>query len=201
MAKKKQSASVDLTYKYDSNEELYICWYLEELYSKGYIKEFTRQGAESYILSLKKDVSYIKKIKKRTNEIVHGSKVLLHSHIYTPDFDILWDKSALGKFISLNEVEFALGRVPFYVHQAEDYLYSCIEVKPEWNAFNMTRLFTLNQKWVHDKWGVFVQMVQPVPLFKKTFTPNRYLLTDKSMVPRTLKHKPRTFEEYLATIS
>lgn len=203
MAKKKQFVSVNnnATYTHDSLEELYICWYFEELLEKGYVKEFTRQGAESYILSLKKDVSYVKQIKKRTQEIVYGNKVLLHSHIYTPDFDVLWTEKAIGVFISDKELDFVTRKVPFYGHFVDSYLYSCLEVKPEWNTFNMTRLFTLNQKWVYDKWGVFVQMVQPVPLFKNTFTPERYLLTDKATKIRTLHHKARSLKEYVQTIS
>lgn len=66
---------------------------------------------------------------------------------------------------------------------------SFIEVKPSFDQNNMTRLAVLNQKWVFEKFGLFINIVIPEKLFAKTFTPKRYLTCDKSSVKRKIKYK------------
>jgi len=53
----------------------------------------------------------------------------------------------------------------------------------------MTRLAKINIKWVWDKYGVFVNIIIPEKHFDKTFTPKRFLTTDKSGKPRKIKYK------------
>jgi hypothetical protein len=38
-------------------------------------------------------------------------------------------------------------------------------------------------------------------IFKKTFTPERYLLTDKSFKPRKIKYATRSIKEFITQVS
>jgi hypothetical protein len=76
--------------------------------------------------------------------------------------------------------------------------YSYIEVKPLFDQNNMTRLAVLNQKWVMDKFGAFINIVIPEKLFDKTFTPKRYFTCDKSSTKRKIKYSNIiTLEDFL----
>lgn len=97
----------------------------------------------------------------------------IRKHIYTPDFKIEW-KSCLECVSS-------------------DY----IEIKPSFDSHNMTRLFTVNQKWVYAKYGIYVQKIVPEKLFKQTFIPDRFLRTDSGKQKRKIKFKYVRISEYL----
>ena len=71
-----------------------------------------------------------------------------------------------------------------------------LEIKPKFDQNNMTRLFKINQKWVFDKHGLFVDLVIPETLFEKTFTPKDYLTTPTGK-QRKLNYKPKSCQEWL----
>ena len=43
--------------------------------------------------------------------------------------------------------------------------------------------------WIYDKWKLYINKCIPEQLFKDTFTPKRFLFTDKTGKPRKIKHK------------
>ena len=53
----------------------------------------------------------------------------------------------------------------------------------------MTRLVKINIKWVWSLHNEYVQIVVPEKMFKQTFTPERYMYTDKSNRMRVIKYK------------
>jgi hypothetical protein len=61
---------------------------------------------------------------------------------------------------------------------------------------NMERLFKVNQKWMWQKHGIFVNLIKPQELFQKTFTPAEYLRTPTGK-PRKLNFKPRNLFDFL----
>ena len=175
---------------YDSQEELYFSWYLDELKEVGYIENYEAQP-ESYVLSEPAFYEYDKRLKTKTKTVV---KKLIREHIYTADFRIAWAEKARGLFFNKLIDRVDLSKIPFVSNY---YFTSTIEIKPTFDQNNMTRLFTINQKWMYQKQGVYVQKIVPVKLFSETFTPKRYLLTNKSLKPRKLKYTPETLEQFI----
>ena len=166
---------------FDSNEELYFSWWLEELHDNDLMLEYKR-GSEFLLSDPVKatvEVEYQTKKRKETKRKL-VEKHLLNGHIYTADFNVLFRRSFAEKCGFNHNSGLAI-----------------IEVKNDYDANNMTRLFRVNQKWIYQKHGIIVNLVKIPSLFKKTFTPARYLLTDQTMKPRKLKYKPKTLKQFL----
>jgi hypothetical protein len=179
--------------EFDSVGELYFYWWCSELKEAGYIDNFVTQPSP-IILSEKVTEEYIIPMKKVADKV--KSHTLMNGHIYTYDslirftmqgshllcFDLLLDEfnksRDTGKLISKD-------------------CYCRIELKPKFDQNNMTRLAVINQKWVYDKTGKFINIVIPEKLFEKTFTPKRYLLTDVSKTKRKINFKTRSLEEFV----
>ncbi len=193
---------------YDSPEELYVSWYLNELVEGGYVIKYNYQP-KPWVLSERRIYRYGKNLKTKKKFI---ETTLLREHIYTPDFEVLWYEKCygmllknvdlFGKYVAQDR-QIVNKKNPFWVNDINfleitpSKLYSTWEIKPLFDRNNMTRLFTINQKWVYDKYGVYVQKIIPQKLFKDTFTPQRYLLTDSGKQKRKLNFAPKTLEEYI----
>lgn len=168
--------------QFDSSEELHFSWILQELKDNRFVNSFTRD-VPPFILSDELKESYEEvKIMKTKTKIIQKERIILHGHIYTPDFLVDWatDKPGFNNFFSKN-------------------LSSYIEIKPLWDQNNMTRLFVINQKWVYSKYGIIVYKVIPEKFMQEFFTPRRFLMTDKGKQLRKIKWQPRTLEQFLET--
>jgi len=194
---KKLSDKTDFPPGCESNEEMHFTWWLEELKEAGYVKQFTR--AQSFTLS--EPVQYDILVPRKKVDDKFEKRELLSGHIYTPDFFILWDKPARGTFIRPAEYPMLpeWKDIPFPAKYDEviDEYFSLVEIKPAFDQNNMTRLFIINQKWMMDKFGLYVIKIIPKKLFQHTFTPSRYLITDKSNKPRLLDYKTTSLQEYV----
>lgn len=169
----------------ESHEELWFSWYLEALKKAGYIRNYTHQ-VKSIILNKEMEITYIKPMKRVPDKVL--KKTIIPIKVYTPDFKVEWSKEKFGGSILSKW---------FHPNTYRDKLISIIEVKGNWDQNNMTRLFKQNQAIVWDKHGVFVQLLKLPDLFKYTFTPDRYLLTNKTMKPRIIKFKTKKLDEFL----
>lgn len=188
------------TYKnltFDSVGEMHFYWWCEELQDLGLIHSIELQP-QPFLLSDKVISSYMKPMKKDLNH--HVDKTILNGHEYTADLFITWDKSVENLLVFKHGDPFPVqNKSTLDLLKCERTLEMYIEVKPAFDQNNMTRLAVLNQKWVMEKFGVFVNIVIPEKLFDKTFTPQRFLTTDKSGRPRTIKYKNiKTVKEFLA---
>lgn len=184
---------------FDSKEELYFSWYLDELKDAGYIEKYESQP-ESYVLSAPLFYEYDKHLKTKTKTIV---KKLMQEHIYTADFKIVWSEKARNIFFNTEANRVDLTKAPFIA--ADGNAVSIVEIKPLFDQNNMTRLFTINQKWLCQRHGIYAQKIivdkkNGKGLFAETFTPIRYLLTDKSLKPRKLKYTPKILTEYIGLL-
>lgn len=200
--------------KYDSNEELWVSYYLSELKAAGFVDEWKSQPQE-YVLSESVVYTWTQTLKTK-NKI--KSSALLQGHKYTPDFSISWNSCARNVFFNTIEDGINFKEIPFFAHSGSNV--SIIDVKPAFDMKNMTRLFTINQKWVMDKFGLYIQKIITSKelkhyhvvgnkkkkvyshstwsgLFPKTFVPERYFLTDKSGKPRKIKYEAIRLGEYL----
>ena len=160
---------------FDSKEELYFSWWLDELIEAEWVLSYER--STPILLFAKMVKHYEKKLKTKTKIL---QKTILPEHIYTPDFDVV--------FIP----EFA-EKCEFFHNEG-----GCVvEIKGDYDRNNMTRLFKINQKWSAKELGIMVNLVKIPSFFKKTFTPKRYLLTDQTMRERKLNYKPRTLQQFM----
>jgi hypothetical protein len=179
---------------YDSKEEIYFFWYLTELYNNGFIFQINYQP-QTFTLADKQEYYWTQVLKTKTKQML---ATILQGHDYTPDFLIIWSSRAQGILYNKSDDIFNFRKNVFV---GKKYTYSqdvsFIEVKAEFGKYNSFRWFTINQKWVYQKFGIYIQMVKPISLFKKTFTPERFLFTDGGKQPRKLKYKPTLLEEFL----
>jgi hypothetical protein len=186
---------------FDSVGELHFSYWCEQLKSKGYIEHYEFQP-EPYDLSDKVSHHYLKPMKRVEDKLVE--QTVLQPHIYTPDVLIIWTSKAKGIFyVTLEDQEKILPHhlIANYQGYENRMVYATtIELKPSFDHQNMTRLASLNIKWVYDKHKHIVEMVKLPKFFEKSFTPDRYLLTDKSHVPRKLKYKPKTLTEFINSL-
>jgi bifunctional DNase/RNase len=76
---------------------------------------------------------------------------------------------------------------------------SYIDVKPGFTKqHSVTEVFSLKRGLMLEKHGINVQKVVIEDLFKHTFTPTRYLLTDSGRQPRKITEwKPISLETFL----
>lgn len=176
--------------QFDSDEEMYFFWWLEELKEKGFIKDFELQPLP-FDLSTSLWCEHRVQMKTKTKMV---NEEVMPGHIYTADAFIIWNENALDRFTTLidSEVKKKENRSMKFILSQKDskgQIYSFVEVKPSFDQNNMTRLAKLNQKWVWDKLEVYVNIVIPQKHFNKTFTPGRFIFTNKSRVVRKIKYK------------
>ncbi len=161
---------------FDSDDEKFFSYWLEELEEEGLIRGWELHPTSFRLfegLTVEKNIQL--KTKTKTVE-----KTLLQPHIYTADFIIR------GKSDFLDSV--------FTRSGLEQYYY--VEVKPPFDRYNMTRLFHVNQKWVYEKFGIYVNQVIINTLFKQTFVPVKcaFLKNGKGRNKRFINCKLRNDE-------
>lgn len=184
----------------DSQEEIAVLMWLYELKKQGYIENICR--AQSFQLSDPVEHTYTYREQLKTKEkVVEKKQVLLNGHYYTPEFKVLLTQRgnnllAWRKCINHNQKH---DKVFTSVWEEDEGSIVYIEVKPKWNANNMTRLFKLNQKWVFAKYGIHINLIIPETLFASTFTPKEYLKTSTGKI-RKISWKIKTLEEFVEKI-
>jgi hypothetical protein len=172
------------TYKgveYDSNEEIEFYQWIEEACDNNLIIGFNYQPT-SFELSVKKIKCVTKRMKTKTKKI---EKHLLHPHKYTADFDILF---------TIKGIECEL---PFTLASDGN---AVIDIKGSFNQYGGDREFSINQKWVYEKYEVYVNKVVPEKLFKATWCPALARLTPKTKQEKKKYSKCKTIAEYLNDI-
>lgn len=182
---------------FDSNEELYMDWWLQELKVLGYISEIIHQP-ESFKLSDGISVDYFVPYKKKEGG-TYVSESIMREHVYTPDVLVTWTQKAVNVFTTMinSDLRKKKGHSFMYI-LCDENLRSYIEVKPSFDQNNMTRLAKINLQWVWEKYGQYVNIVVPEKHFNKTFTPKKYFFTTKTKKPRTIKYKNvQTIEEFI----
>lgn len=186
-------------YSFDSEEEYFFWAYCKELEERGFIEFFYKNNdsivlTEPLLIKYKQSISLKTKIKE-----IEKEQKILSSSSYTPDFNIDWNPKSEKIFYQL------LGlpeRVvcPFLAQQDENGIYSVVECKPVFDRNNMTRLFKHNQKFIWDKFKIFVNLVYPIDLFKKTFTPEAYFTTLAGR-KRNFTYPPTKIDDYIKTLA
>jgi hypothetical protein len=195
MAKRKQTPDAPRMYHgnipLDSEHEEWICFWLDELKKLGYVHSYTR--AEPFSLSDGVTNNYVERLKTKSKPMRQS---ICAGHVYTAEFIVYWNKNALDKFVWLINSKTKFNKTLIGHLDNEGNIFTYIEVKPSFDYNNMTRLFVLNQKWVYDKYGIWVNLIKPKELFAKTFTPVNYRVT-KTKKPRKIEWRVKNVETYL----
>lgn len=168
----------------DSDEEKYFLMWAFELKKQGLISGISRANDFTLFDGLYETKEVVKKLKTKTS-VKNVQKTVLAPTIYTPDFVITWTDSE----IFFRDMSAGKGdRV------------SVVEVKPDFDEHNMTRLAIDKCKWLWQVQEIFVNICKMPSFFKETFTPVEYLVTNKTKQARKVKWEVRTCEEYLLTL-
>ena len=171
-------------------------FYCKELELAGMIEKYNPNPMTRVI----SEPVYYKSIARTKKE---KTKTLLNRHEYTPDVVIKWKKEARNIFWRRWEDE-KYPDVPFLANynKEKDFYYTIVEVKPGFDMENMTRLFSINQKWIMASMGLYVQKVvmcnDERSIFAKTFTPIKWMTTPIQGKPRTIKFEVRGIGQYIA---
>ena len=183
---------------YDSQEEEYFHWYLLELEEAGIISKISYHP-KPFLLATKKSLVYTEqlKTKTKTKEIV-----LFQEHVYQADFMFYWNKEAHGKiYIHHNDdLQESFKNYPFIANISNSGAsFSIVDVKGTFNQNDAHRRFSIDQKWVFQQFGVYVQKIISHPqikkngklnpasaLFPNTFLPGRFTVTNVSLKARKI---------------
>lgn len=178
----------------DSNEERLFLFWCEELFQQGYIEKVTR--ADSYLLTdgVQNSYSFVKQLKTKSKPITK-TEVLLEPSSYNPDFAIYWTPKGREKFCWLLVDDHNSKCDKLFIDTFHNQP-TIIEVKGNFDANNMIRLWKNNQKFLYYRYKVFTNLVIPDKLFEQTFLPHKasFTLTGKQ---RKINFKPKTIKQYL----
>jgi len=198
-----------------TQEEWFAIW-LDELVRLGYVRSYTRHP-ETFILSeevsrtiLTKKLIY-KDTKRETIKEIRKKEVLLKACTYTPDFLIVWNTSAHMFYTNAMELLTGVKRNYFVSNRMAGTQVSYVDVKAPagYGGTNRSDVsFPVKQKWLYQTQGILVNKVMLAPnkkvkvttpyLWLETFTPNRYLFTDKLTKQRTIRYwSPKKALEFI----
>ena len=175
-----------------SMEELYFLWWLCDLKDEGYVEDAWYED-DCFTLGKGYTKGYIKRLKTKDRVEEEG---VLPSSVYTPDFKIKWTEKARGVFYHdlVSEEKLMHGRKAKY-SLGED-LVSYVEIKPNFDFNNMTRYVKIKINWLFQATGIYVNLVKVPEIFKDTFVPDRYFLTDEGKRTRQIKFKTKRITDY-----
>ena len=199
---------------FDSKEEIYFSWYVDELVGERFVKKAIYQP-KGFVLSLPKKYQH-ELVMKTKSKVV--DKSLIRGHSYTPDWLLIWDRYKVAEYARGLKVAF-LGDsegqedkftriseadkwLPFWFCQyrmfdGKYFFYSYVDVKGRASKHNSHRYFEISRKWVYEKYGVFVNKVVPPKLFNVTFCPERFRATDQGNTVRIRTSKLKGLSEVI----
>lgn len=193
----------------ENKTEIYFTWWLDDLIEAGYVEKYTFQP---YTIQLfpEVDIKY-KKVKqlKTKKKISQCNHKLLESASYTPDYEIIFTYKARGLFFSnINKDCYNSFNELFYFFNLDDKSNKClVDVKSADYQLGMntsTVKFPIIQKFLYHYKNIMINRIIPFKgkschknyLFPNTFTPKRFLLTDKKRGKRTIHFPVRGLEEF-----
>ena len=100
------------------------------------------------------------------------SRSLLREHVYSPDFKITFNPKSYQTLVK----EFKLPHKALQESTFQVYL----DVKGEFQRGDGGRSFSINQKWVYQKTGIYVQKIVPKDFFKTCGCPQSCFKTRKT---------------------
>ena len=176
-----------------SMEELYFVWWLCDLKDMGYVEDAWYED-DTFVLGDGCTKFYTKHMKTKSKRL---EETVVRPTVYTPDFKIKFTEKADGVFyrdiVSEDKLMKGSKRLFFF---GED-LVSYVEIKPDFDFNNMTRYAKIKINWLFQRSKIYVNLVKVPTVFKDTFTPERYLLTDNNRRTRSIKYKVKTLKDFI----
>jgi hypothetical protein len=178
---------------YDSKEEQYFEWYCEELKYEGVLNNyFFHQESFDLIPGF-----YYQSAEQRPRSVKKHTHTLAQPHGYMPDFLLIWNQFNEHhiKFIkclyNLSDNYFCADHAnlkKYFYCQLQPQVYSSyIDIKPMFTRRDSdVAVFMWKRALMLEKHKTHVQAVVIQDLFKKTFTPQRFLRCDVSNKQRKI---------------
>lgn len=167
---------------FDSDEERYMYAWLLKMKELGLVLKI-KHHPMPFVLSSKQYGKHITTNKK--GEVKEKPVFLLHDHSYEYDFKMLLNPIFEG--IAFCTIDNYSSKLPIVANRRPNgSIVWTIDVKPDFERDHGSNTrFPLNQKWVMERWGVYVQKIIPLDsilngklvkagFFHKTFTPDNY---------------------------
>lgn len=164
---------------FDSQEEYHFYHWLMEAEKKELVSDILYQPYKLE-LSPRFSVEYKKQLKTKTKIC---DKFLFHPHSYTPDFCFNPFYGWLDQYF-INTAY--LGKITVWV-----------DVKGTFNRFGDSKQFSINQKWVYDKYEIYIEKIVPEKLFKETWVPEIARLSPKRKQPVKKYIGCKTIDEFI----
>jgi len=141
--------------EFDSNEEVEFYQWCKEAKEIGVILDFFYHPEPFVLCESRKYLPTPAGFKAK-------EKHLFREHIYTPDFVLFTTNTLTLK--------------PAY----QDFGKVFIDIKGGFSKFGGGREFSINQKWVHEQFGVYVHKVVPEKFFADNGVPEAVRMTPKT---------------------
>lgn len=215
-----------IRYEFDSAEEMWFSWWLEELKRYGVVVSW-QYHAKTWQLS--RPCSLLWSVQGARKEL-QKSKSLLRAHSYTADFTVQWTCS---DFVNVGTVLMATGLDGYNLRMVSPYrpdavmvvsnanLISYVDVKGNFaRGHSKSESFEVKRGQIWDQYGEYINRIIPYTsakkktydaetqepmdgggkpcLFRDTFYPQRFLLTDKGHSARKIHGPVRRIEEWLS---
>jgi len=177
MGKNKRSQVEYNGYSLDSIEEYEYMRWCEIGVEMGLIAEWEYQPM-SWMITNKRMITVEKQLKTKVKSM---DRHLLDKHQYTCDFRLRFNRQFIDIFSGdmLNHVN--VGGFKYVTNDDDIY----VDIKGGFNRFGGDRTFSIHQKLVYDKFGIFVHKIIPIKLFTATYCPEDVRYTIKTNKLRT----------------
>lgn len=185
----------------ENSIEMYTRWYWEELMEHGYISKIEREP-ETLVCADPLVHYKTKRLTSKPPKVITFN--LLPKIVLTYDTKVVWTEKARYIFYDVIDRDmvhdvFKFDRPPFiankdYDEPGNEIIVTRVDTKPPSKAGQMgaklssSYTFPIKQRMIMDKHGIYVDKFVPIPMsgsgitiakFPNTFTPRRYLFTDR----------------------
>jgi hypothetical protein len=162
---------------YDAREEIDFAMWLEEAATVDLVQGWAHHPAPIHLA----DPAYFDVPVQLKTKVKMSTRTLLQEHVYTADFAVTFTP------------RIRMVDAPFRFPAG---MWILVEIKARYSRFNMDRTFSLNQKWVWQRHGIWVQKIEPLKLFGRTWCPAGVRVTPKQGKPRKGYETFLTLENY-----
>ena len=160
------------TYMLDSQEEWCMFNWIKEMKERGLLLDYVYQP-EHYNLSPRYEYTPYPVMKDKKGNV--KTKFLMHPHVYTADFKLMFDANNLNLMDYLGQV------FKLRLDDVQDgVLTLVVDVKGTFMSNDGGRSFSINQKLMMAVHNIYVSKFVPKEAFKKLGVPKRCTTTMKS---------------------
>jgi hypothetical protein len=188
---------------FDSDEEMYFSWWVDEMVKAGHIVDAVFHPDSLLMTDGNKGTYISRRIPKGKTKVKVECRPFdkLPKMVYTPDWLITFSDEFINN-LGEQTTEFSADE---WGTKFPQFLLSdgkwWVDIKGAASKFDDGRFFRAMQKVSYANHGIFPQRIEisnkESGLFANTFTPADYLLTLKTKKPRKLNYDPLSIKQYL----